>query len=46
MAEILGIVAGGIGIASFVVQIGDSLVKLKGFTDFVKNAPEELSYLI
>jgi hypothetical protein len=46
MAEILGIVAGGLGIASFVVQIGDSLIKLKGFADSMNNAPEELTYLI
>jgi hypothetical protein len=46
MAELLGAVAGGIGIASFVIQIGDSLVKLKRFKDSIRDAPEELRCLI
>ena len=46
MAEVLGIVAGGIGIASFVVEIADSLIKLKDFAVSVKSAPEELKYLL
>jgi hypothetical protein len=46
MAKIFGIVAGGIGIVSFVVRTGDSLVKLKDFARSTKNAPEELTSLI
>ena len=46
MAEMLGIVASGMGIASLAIQIGDSLIKLKDFWDAVKEAPEEVKYLI
>jgi len=46
MAEILGAVAAGIGIASFVIQIGDSVAKLKGFIGLMKEAPTELRSLI
>lgn len=45
MAE-LGIAASGIGIASLALQVGDCIVKLKTFCDAVKNAPEEIGYLI
>jgi hypothetical protein len=45
MAE-LGIVASGMGIASLAIQIGDCIVRLKGFCDAVKGAPEEIKHLI
>jgi hypothetical protein len=46
MAEVLGVVASGISIASIAIQIGDSAFKLKEFWDTVKEAPEEIKYLI
>jgi hypothetical protein len=42
----LGIVASGIGVASLAIQIGDSVMKLKDFWNAVKEAPEEVNYLI
>jgi hypothetical protein len=45
MAE-LGIAASGIGIASLALQVGDCIVRLKGFWDAVKDAPEEIKHLI
>jgi hypothetical protein len=45
MAE-LGIAASGIGIASLALQVGDCVVRLKGFWDAVKDAPEEIKHLI
>jgi len=45
MAE-LGIAASGIGIASLALQVGDCIVRLKGFWDAVKDAPEEINHLI
>lgn len=46
MAEMLGIVAGGMGVASLAIQIEDSVMKLKDFWNAVKEAPEEVKYLI
>ena len=46
MAELLGVVAGGIGIASFAIQIGDSVVKLKRFISSMREAPEEVRSII
>jgi hypothetical protein len=45
MAE-LGIAASGIGIASLALQVGHCVVRLKGFWDAVKDAPEEIKHLI
>jgi len=45
MAE-LGIVAGGIGIASFTIQIVDSAIKLKELCGQIRDAPEEIQNLI
>jgi hypothetical protein len=45
MAE-LGIAASGIGIASLALQVGDCIVRLKGFWDAVKDAPEEIKHLL
>jgi hypothetical protein len=39
MAEMLGI-------ASLAIQIGDSIVKLKDFWNAIKEAPEEVKYII
>jgi hypothetical protein len=46
MAEMLGIAASGMGVASLAIQIGDSVMKLKDFWNAVKEAPEEVEYLI
>lgn len=46
MAEMLGIVASGMGIASLAIQIGDNVIKLRDFLNAVKEAPEEVKYLI
>lgn len=46
MAEILGIVIGGVSIASFAVQIDDNALKLKNFWNAVKDAPDEVKYVI
>jgi hypothetical protein len=45
MAEI-GVIASGMGIASLAFQVADSILKLKEFLDNVKEAPEEIKYLI
>jgi hypothetical protein len=45
MAE-LGIIASGMGIVSLAIQIGDSVLRLKNFLESVKEAPEEIRYLI
>lgn len=39
-------IASGIGVASLAIQIGDSIIKLKDFWGVVKDAPEEIVYLI
>jgi hypothetical protein len=46
MAEMLCIVASGMGIASLAIQIGNSIMKLKDLWNAVKEAPEEVKYLI
>ncbi|KAI9651044.1 hypothetical protein NHQ30_001081 [Ciborinia camelliae] len=38
----LGVAGSAIGIASFVIQLGDGILKLKEFWDSVKDAPEEI----
>jgi hypothetical protein len=45
MAE-LGIIASGISIASIAIQTADSVLKLKTFWDSVKEASEDVAYLI
>jgi len=44
MAEI-GVIASGMGVASLAIQVADSLLKLKGFLDNVKEAPDETENL-
>jgi hypothetical protein len=46
MAEVLGVVASGVSIAQLTGQIATSIIRLKGFWDQVKNAPDEISNLI
>jgi hypothetical protein len=36
----------GLGVASLALQIGDCVIRLKGFWDAVKEAPEEIKNLI
>ncbi|TVY26033.1 hypothetical protein LHYA1_G005479 [Lachnellula hyalina] len=45
MAE-LGVAASAISIASIAIQVGDSIIKLKDFWNHVKEAPEEIKWLI
>lgn len=45
MAE-LGIIASGVGIAAFAIQVGDKVLKLKAFVDGIREAPEEICYLM
>ena len=45
MAEI-GVNASGMGIASLGAQIRDSIMRIKGFWDSVKKAPEEIDYML
>jgi hypothetical protein len=42
MAELIGVVASGISIAQLTGQIANSLVKLRGYWDQVKDAPDEI----
>lgn len=46
MAEAIGLVASGAGIASLAVQIAQSIKKLKEFYDSVRDAPRDLVYLL
>ena len=46
MAEVFGLVANIAGVASFSIQIADSIFKLKDFVEKVKEAPETIRYLI
>jgi len=46
MAELLGLVASGAGIAALAGQIGSTIFKLKGAWARIKNAGEEIRYLI
>jgi hypothetical protein len=45
MAE-LGIVASGLGVASFAIQVGDSIMKLKNLWDAIKEAPADIKCLM
>lgn len=42
----LGIVASGLGIASFATQVGDSIGKLKSHWDAIKEAPEDIKWVM
>ena len=44
--DALGVAAGAVSLASFLVQITDSTNKIRSFCSKVKNAPKELSILL
>ncbi|TGO57569.1 hypothetical protein BCON_0064g00390 [Botryotinia convoluta] len=46
MAEALGIAGSAVGIISLAVQLGDGILKLKSFWSAVKDAPEEILYIL
>jgi hypothetical protein len=46
MAEMLGTVASGLGIASFAIQLVDSIKEIKDFFESVKEAPEDVKIAI
>lgn len=43
MAALLGAIASGIGVASFAIQLAESVQKLKALCDDIKDAPETIS---
>ncbi|KAF1344680.1 hypothetical protein BDV97DRAFT_60144 [Delphinella strobiligena] len=43
MAELMGAIASGIGIASFAIQLAESIQKLKALCDDIRDAPESIS---
>jgi hypothetical protein len=46
MAEAFGVAAGAIGVVSLSIQLAESLHKVKGFYESVKNAPPQVAELI
>jgi hypothetical protein len=46
MAEAFGIAGGTVGVISLSIQLAESLHKVKGFYESVKNAPPEVAELI
>lgn len=42
MAEVFGIITGGVGVVSLAIQLADSIKKLRDFCDLVKEAPGEV----
>ncbi|KAK4956230.1 hypothetical protein LTR10_005751 [Elasticomyces elasticus] len=46
MAEVFGVAAGAVGIASFAIQLADSIKKLQSFAAKVKNARVELDEIL
>lgn len=46
MAEVLGAVASGITIVALAARIGQGIVQLQDFMDQVKEAPEDILYMI
>jgi len=40
----LGVISGGRGILSLAIQISDSMMRLRGFLDRIKDAPDEIKY--
>jgi hypothetical protein len=45
MAE-LGVISGSLGMVSLAIQVAESVKKIKGFLDSVKEAPEEIRYIL
>ncbi|ATZ57632.1 hypothetical protein BCIN_15g01880 [Botrytis cinerea B05.10] len=46
MAEAFGVAASAVGIISLALQLGDGILKLKSFWGAVKDAPEEILYIL
>lgn len=46
MAEVLGVVASGISVVSFALQLAENIKKLKEFVDNVRDAPEDIKHTI
>ncbi|KAF7945391.1 hypothetical protein EAE96_010165 [Botrytis aclada] len=46
MAEAFGVTGSAVGIISLAVQLGDGILKLKSFWMTVKDAPEEILYIL
>ena len=46
MADVIGVISGGITIAALAAQVTSSVAKLKQYWDLIQDAPEEIRYLI
>ncbi|TGO12483.1 hypothetical protein BTUL_0088g00610 [Botrytis tulipae] len=46
MAEAFGVAGSAVGIISLALQLGDGILKLKSFWNAVKDAPEEILYIL
>jgi len=46
MAKVLGVVVGGISVASLAIQIFDSVQKIQEFCKLVHDAPKYLQYVV
>ncbi|TGO30105.1 hypothetical protein BPAE_0008g00970 [Botrytis paeoniae] len=46
MAEVLGTVASGIGVAQLVGNLASSIIKLKGYWDQIQDAPDDIGFLV
>ncbi|TEY87481.1 hypothetical protein BOTCAL_0001g00070 [Botryotinia calthae] len=46
MAEVLGTVASGIGVAQLAGSLVSSIIKLKGYWDQIKDAPDDIGFLV
>lgn len=46
MAEVIGLFASGISISTLTAQITSSIIKIKGFCDQLKNAPEDIQDIV
>ncbi|KAF5870908.1 uncharacterized protein Bfra_009463 [Botrytis fragariae] len=46
MAEVLGTVASGIGVAQLAGNLASSIIKLKGYWDQVQDAPDDIGFLV
>jgi len=46
MAEVLGVVASGLSVGSFAIQVVDSVQKLRNFWNSIKDAPDNIKALL
>jgi ribosomal protein L7/L12 len=46
MAEVLGVVASGISVVSFAIQLAESIQKLRAFYSLVREAPTEILHIL